>query len=50
MVVLLEGVDVEGRGITAGLFKIVVMVLGSEGGFEENVAATVVVGDISTID
>ena len=50
MVVLLEGVDVEGRGITPGLFEIVVMVLRSGGGVEETVAATVVVGDISTIN
>lgn len=48
--VLFEGVDVEGRGIVAGLFETVVMVLGSGGRVEANVAATVVVVDISTID
>lgn len=48
--VLFEGVDVEGRGIVAGLFETVVMVLGSGGRVEANVAATVVVADISTID
>lgn len=46
--VLFEGVDVEGRGITAGLLKAVVMMLGSWGGVEVDVA-NVVLGDISTI-
>lgn len=48
--VLFEGVDVDGRGIVAGLFETVVMVLGSGGGVGANVAATVVVADILTID
>lgn len=48
MGVLFEGVDVEGRGITAGLLKAVVMMLGSWGGVEVDVA-NVVLGDISTI-
>lgn len=46
--VLFEGVDIEGRGITAGLLKAVVMMLGSWGGVEVDVA-NVVLGDISTI-
>lgn len=46
--VLFEGVDVEGRGIMAGLLKAVVMMLGSWGGVEMDVA-NVVLGDISTI-
>lgn len=48
--VIFEGVDVDGRGIVAGLFEKVVMVLGSGGGVGANVAATVVVADILTID
>lgn len=47
--VLFEGVDVEGRGITAGLLKAVVMMLGSWGRVEVDVANVVVLGDISTI-
>lgn len=48
MSVLFEGVDVEGRGITAGLLTAVVMMLGSWGG-EEVDFANVVLDDISTI-
>lgn len=40
--VLSEGVDVEGRDLTVGLFETMVMVLGSGGGVEVNVASTVV--------
>lgn len=48
VVVLFEGVDVEGRGITAGLLKAVVMMLGSWGGVDVDVANVVLI-DISTI-
>lgn len=41
VVVLFEGVDVEGSGITAGLLKAVVMMLGSWGGVEVDVANVV---------
>lgn len=40
--VLSEGVDVEGRDLTVGLFETMLMVLGSGGGVEVNVASTVV--------
>lgn len=47
---LFEGVDLKGRGIVAGLFETLVTVLRSGERVEANVAATVVVADISTID
>lgn len=48
--VLSERVDVEGIGLTAGLFETVVMVLGRGRGVEVNVASTVVAVDVSMID
>lgn len=49
VILLFEGADIEGRELKFGLLKAVVMMLGSCGGVEVDIA-NVVLGDILTID